>query len=289
MKRVAVVRGAGDLATAVGRRLHLCGFSVVHLEVREPTAIRLAVSFAAAVYDGRSSVEGVEARLASDHAEALAFLEQGLITVLVDPELKSLAQLSPSLFVDAAMLKGRSKSGVPTQRSFAERVVALGPGFTAGVDTHAVVETQRGHDLGRVLWEGQAAPYTGLPGEVGGVGAERVLRAPCAGVFEPLAAIGDAVAVDTPVARIGPAEIFPAIPGVLRGLLHGGLEVRQGQKVGDVDPRGERRLCFTISDKANAVAGGVLEAAFCWMKRRNDLPQRREGREEASLRKEGQP
>lgn len=263
MKPVVVVRGAGDLATAVGRRLHLCGFSVVHLETPAPTAIRLAVSFAAAVFEGSVAVEGVEARLARNPSEALALLEQGFVAVLVDPELESLPALSPALFVDASMLKGRRRPPVPTRRTLAPRVVALGPGFTAGEEAHAVVETQRGHDLGRVLWEGHASPYTGVPGEVGGAGAERVLRAPCGGIFEPLSAIGDSVGPCAPVARVGTAELFPAIPGVLRGLLHRGIEVREGQKVGDVDPRGERRLCFTVSDKANAVAGGVLEAAFC--------------------------
>ncbi len=262
MTRLAVVRGAGDLATAVGRRLHLCGFAVVHLEVARPTVIRRAVAFASAVFEGRIVVEDAEARLASGPEEALRFVETGNVAVLVDPEMASLSVLKPSLFVDATMLKGKVRPAVPTSLGLAPCVIGLGPGFTAGEDVHAVVETQRGHDLGRVIWKGQAAPYSGIPGEVGGAGAERVLRAPCAGSFQGLAAIGDLMRAGDPVARVGNQDVNASIAGVVRGLLHDGLEAREGQKVGDVDPRGDRRLCFTISDKANAVAGGVLEATF---------------------------
>ncbi len=258
MKPLTVIRGAGDLATATGRRLHLCGFRVVHLEIARPAAIRRAVAFASAVYDGRITVEDVTALLAPDEPGARALISEGHVAVLVDAEAKCLASLEPVLVVDAVL----AKRNLGTSRWMAPCVVALGPGFTAGVDAHAVVETCRGHDLGRVYVTGTALPDTGIPGPIGGFGAERVLRAPRDGSFRTQRSIGDAVRAGEIVAEVEGVEIRASIAGVLRGLLHPGLEVHAGQKVGDVDPRGERGLCFTISDKANAVAGGVLEAAF---------------------------
>jgi xanthine dehydrogenase accessory factor len=258
VKPLAVIRGAGDLATAVGRRLHLCGFSVIHLETAEPTAIRRAVAFASAVFEGRVEVEGVAAVLARDVSGARAGVSQGNVAVLADPEGTSIRDLAPVLLVDAVM----AKRNTGTRREMAPCVVALGPGFTAGVDAHAVVETCRGHDLGRVYTSGAARPDTGIPGVVGGAGAERVVRAPRAGVFRPLKSIADRVSAEEIVAEVSGEPVRAALGGVLRGILHAGLQVRQGQKVGDVDPRGDPALCFTISDKANAVAGGVLEAAL---------------------------
>ena len=258
MKPIAVVRGGGDLATAVGRRLHLCGFSVVQLETAAPTVIRRGVAFAAAVFQGRIAVEGVEAMLARDVATARALLGEGRVAVLVDPDAASIGGLRPQLVVDAIM----AKRNLGTHRGMAPRVVALGPGFVAGTDVHAVVETCRGHDLGRVITSGAAEPDTGIPGTIGGYDVQRVLRAPRAGTFRPAREIGDHVRAGEAVAEVAGARIPAAIDGVVRGLLYPGLPVREGQKVGDVDPRGQRSLCFTISDKANAVAGGVLEAAL---------------------------
>ena len=258
MKPVAVVRGGGDLATAVGRRLHLCGFSVVHLEAPAPTVIRRCVAFATAVFQERITVEGVEAVLARDVEAARALLRQGKVAVLVDPDGVSIGDFRPVLLVDAIL----AKRNLGTRRDMAPRVVALGPGFVAGADVHAVVETCRGHDLGRVITSGAAAPDTGIPGPIEGFGIERLLRAPRAGTFRAVKAIGDSVQAGEAVAEVAGAPIRAAIGGVVRGLLHPGLPVREGQKVGDIDPRGLRSLCFTISDKANAVAGGVLEAAL---------------------------
>jgi xanthine dehydrogenase accessory factor len=260
--KLAVVRGAGDLATAVGRRLHLCGFAVVHLEVPRPAAIRRAVAFASAIYDGTITVEGVTAELAQDGSAALEMVRRDRVPVMVDPEAKWLAECRPRVMVDATMAKGKRVLPGPTVRSMADYVVGLGPGFTAGADVHAVVETQRGHDLGRVITAGSAAPYTGMPGEVSGAGVERVLRSPGDGVFTSDRSIGDEISKGEAVAFVNGEPVVSAIGGVLRGLLFPGLAVRAGQKVGDVDPSGERRRCFTISDKANAVAGGVLEAVF---------------------------
>lgn len=258
MKPIAVVRGAGDLATAAGRRLHLSGFSVVHLEIARPTVIRRAVAFASAVFQERITVEGVEAVLAANVPAARALLGAGKVAVLIDPEAMCIDALRPVLLVDAIL----AKRNLGTRRNMAPRVVALGPGFAAGTDADAVVETCRGHDLGRAYTSGTARPDTGVPAEVGGLGAERVLRAPRDGEFHPAKDIGEMVHANDLVAEVDGTPIRSAIAGVLRGILYPGLQVHAGQKIGDVDPRGERSLCFTISDKANAVAGGVLEAAL---------------------------
>lgn len=258
MRPLAIVRGAGDLATAVGRRLHLCGFSVLHLEIARPTVIRRSVAFASAVFEGRIAVEDVTAVLARDTSEAGAIVREGQVAVLVDPEAKSIGALKPALVVDAIL----AKRNIGTTRDMAPCVVALGPGFTAGVDAHAVVETCRGHNLGRVYASGAALPDTGIPGAIAGVGAKRVLRAPRAGVFLPRRAIGEILRAGEIVAEVAGEAVRASVDGVLRGILYSGLNVHEGQKIGDVDPRGERELCFTISDKANAVAGGVLEAAL---------------------------
>jgi xanthine dehydrogenase accessory factor len=261
---LVVVRGAGDLATGTIVRLVRAGFRVVALEVPEPTAIRRTVSLGEAVYQGTMEVEGVRAARADRPEQALALLEQagrgGPVPILVDPRCTSLERLRPAAVVDAIL----AKRNLGTRIGMAPTVVALGPGFEAGVDAHAVVETQRGHDLGRVLLRGKAAPDTGVPGLVGGFGWERVLHAPHAGVLETLKAIGDQVRAGEPVARLVGAEgstaLAPVIDGVLRGLLRGGCSVPAGMKLADVDPRGRREHCFTISDKARSVAGGVLEA-----------------------------
>ncbi|MGE5179161.1 MAG: selenium-dependent molybdenum cofactor biosynthesis protein YqeB [Bacteroidota bacterium] len=259
MKPMAVIRGAGDLGTAVGRKLLQNGFRVVHLEIAEPLVVRRTVAFASAIFDGgTATVEGVAARLAADADDARAITEAGDVAVLIDPGAASLPALEPVVLVDAIL----AKRNTGTRRAMAPFVVGLGPGFTAGVDVHAVVETCRGADLGRVITEGAARPDTGIPGEVGGVTAARVLRASRAGTFRALRYIGDPVRAGDPVAESGGEVVRPTIAGVLRGILHSGLTVRSGQKVGDVDPRGDRALCFRISDKANAVAAGVLHAVF---------------------------
>jgi xanthine dehydrogenase accessory factor len=254
---LAVIKGAGDLATGVALRLHRAGFLVVMTEIAQPTPVRRTVAFAEAVYDGSSVVEGVECLLAGEPAEALAVVGTGRVAVLVDPEGTVVPALRPPLLVDAII----AKRNVGTAISDAPAVVALGPGFTAGVDCHAVVETMRGHTLGRVLYEGEAIPNTGIPGEIGGKGAERVIRAPRAGVFEAVRNIGDYVAAGEPVGYVDGEPVRANIEGVLRGLLRSGLAVTPGFKTGDVDPRAEREHCFTASDKALAVGGGVLEAA----------------------------
>jgi len=254
---LAFIKGAGDLATGVALRLWRAGFAVVMTEIEQPTPVRRTVSFAEAVYDGEAQVEGVTAVLAEDATEAARLAGQRVVAVVVDPEAASREGLKPQLVVDAII----AKRNVGTTMQDAPAVVALGPGFYAGRDCHAVVETMRGHTLGRVIWQGEAIPNTGIPGEIGGKGAERVLRAPGAGVFRATAQIGDVVSAGQIVGYVGDLPLVSTLDGVLRGLLRSGLEVTHGFKTGDVDPRAVPEHCLTASDKALAVGGGVLEAA----------------------------
>ncbi|MGB9723180.1 MAG: selenium-dependent molybdenum cofactor biosynthesis protein YqeB [Chloroflexia bacterium] len=259
--RLVIVKGGGDLGSGVAWRLHRCGFRVVILECPYPTVIRRRVAFATAMYEGEIAVEGVTARRATME-EVPALLEAGLIPVLADPEGRAVGRLRPDVVVDAIM----AKRNTGTHLTDAPLVVALGPGFQAGRDCHAVIETARGHFLGRVYWEGEALPNTGIPGEVGGATAERVLRAPADGTFQSCARIGDLVEVGQTVAWVDGHPVQARLRGVLRGLLSDGLPVHAGMKVGDVDPRAERDHCFTVSDKALSIAGGVLEAILTWQR-----------------------
>ena len=259
---LVVVKGGGDLATGVAHRLHRAGMWVIITELPQPTVIRRPVAFASAVFEGEISVEGVTARRVESVTQALACLDEGVVPVLVDPQAGVVRELRPDVVVDATI----AKRNLGTHISDAPIVVALGPGFTAGVDCHAVVETARGHYLGRVITQGQATPNTGVPGAVVGHAEDRVVRAPCAGVFRGERRIGDRVEAGQSVARVDGEPIVARISGVLRGLLADGLPVHAGMKVGDVDPRGVVDHCFTISDKARAVGGGVLEAIL-WLRR----------------------
>lgn len=255
-ERPVVVRGAGDLATGCILRLVRAGFRVVALESARPSAIRRTVCLSEAMYDGTARVEEVEARRWAEPPRTWAPGDP--VVLLEDPEAASLPGLAPLALVDAIL----AKRNLGTHMGMAPVVVALGPGFEAGVDAHAVVETQRGHDLGRVLLRGRAAPNTGVPGLIGGQDRDRVLHAPVAGRVETLREIGDAVAAGDPILRIGGVEVAAGIDGILRGLIRPGHEARAGLKVADIDPRGVREHCFTVSDKALAVAGGVLEAVL---------------------------
>lgn len=255
---LVMIKGAGDLASGCAWRLHRCGVSVVMTEVPQPTAVRRTVAFSQAIYDGQTQVEGVPARRCEGPEEARRLLAQGIIPVLVDPHCLCRHPLSPDVLVDAIL----AKSNLGTAITDAPLVVALGPGFTAGVDCHCVVETMRGHTLGRVLWQGSALPNTGVPGNVGGYTTQRLLRTPCPGIFHPLCAIGDQVEAGQVVATVDGQPVIAEISGVIRGLLPEGLSVPPQMKAGDVDPRCRREHCFQISDKSLAIAGGVLEAVF---------------------------
>lgn len=253
---VVLIRGAGDLASGVAWRLQRCGFPVVMTELPAPLVVRRTVAFAEAVYSGETFVQGTQARLAASTAEARLLVAQDIIPVLVDPTAACRAELQPAVIVDAIM----AKVNTGTTSDDAPLVVALGPGFTAGLDCHAVVETNRGHDLGRVLWQGPAEPDTRLPGEVGGYRGARVLRSPADGFVHGHVAIGSIVEEGQIIAHIDGIPIAAPFGGVLRGMIHPNAPVHTGAKIGDLDARAEPRFCFTVSEKALAVAGGVLEA-----------------------------
>jgi xanthine dehydrogenase accessory factor len=262
MNDLVLVRGAGDLATGVILRLFRSGFRVIALETAVPTTVRRTVAFSEAVFDGEAVVERVASRRVGSPDEALRLVREGVVPVLVDPECRSLGALRPGVLVDAII----AKRNLGTSPSMAPLVIALGPGFTAPRDAHAVVETNRGHSLGRVILDGTAEPDTGVPGVIGGYGAERVVHARAAGVVRGIRDIGDTVRAGDPLLALrDPAtgeEAIETAPlaGMLRGLIRPGISVGAGLKVADVDPRGRREYCFTVSDKALAVAGGVLEA-----------------------------
>jgi xanthine dehydrogenase accessory factor len=262
LSQVAIlVKGAGDLGTGVAWRLHKAGFPVIITELAQPLVVRRTVAFASAVYEGEIAVEGVTAWRAGSFQDARRLLEEGIIPVLVDPETRAREFFAPQVLIDAVMAKWNTG----TRLTDAPLVLALGPGFTPTVDCHAVIETQRGHDLGRVLWDRAAEPNSGTPGEVGGKSAERVLRAPSVGEVRAIKRIGDMVSADEVVARVGAGEVRASTDGILRGLVHDGLVVPAGAKIGDVDPRAKRENCFTISDKSLAIGGGALEAVLAWL------------------------
>ena len=252
---LVLIKGAGDLATGTAVRLARAGFRVVMTDLARPTAVRRTVAFSQCLYDGSATVEGLTARRAERPAEAEAILAAGAIPVLADPAADILRELPFDALVDAIL----AKRNLGTRITDAPIVLALGPGFTARADCHGVIETQRGHDLGRLILTGSAAPNTGVPGNVGGYTMERLIRAPADGPFEPLAAIGDRVEAGAPVARVAGETVRAQISGVVRGMLPAGLAVTRGMKAGDIDPRCEARHCFTVSDKARAIGGGVLE------------------------------
>ncbi|MBT0520157.1 selenium-dependent molybdenum cofactor biosynthesis protein YqeB [Morganella morganii] len=268
-KRV-VIRGAGDLATGVALRLYHSGFEVVMLDVCKPTVIRCTVSFAQALYDGESCVEGVCARYAHDIDEVNRYLKEGTIPVLADEHGELLPALHPDVVVDAIIAK-RNVAG--THRKMAPCTIALGPGFEAGVDCDAVIETQRGHHLGRVITHGSAAPNTGIPGNINGKTTERVLRAPHGGMMTRHVNIGDLVHEGDVIARIGDTEILSPMDGMVRGLLNEGLCVPEGFKIADVDPRGALADFRSVSDKARAIGGGVLEAIMTRLNKMDSAPK----------------
>ena len=252
---LVVIRGGGDLATGIALRLYRAKMQVVICEAASPTSIRRTVCFSEAVRLGETEVEGVTARLAA-LADLPDLLGRGIVPVLADPEGACIPALAPDAVVDAII----AKRNLGTRMDMAPVVVAAGPGFTAGTDCHAVVETMRGHYLGRVIYEGSALPNTAVPGLIGGFAGERVLRAPGDGLFRGVREIGDTVLPGDVVGYVGGAPMACTIGGVLRGLLADGVAVHRGMKCGDVDPRCARDHCFCASDKALAVGGGVLEA-----------------------------
>jgi xanthine dehydrogenase accessory factor len=253
---LVLIRGGGDLATGAAARLHRAGFVVVVTELRQPLVLRRTVALAEAVYLGETSVEDLTGRRVGSPAQALEQAQSGVIPVLIDPECDSCGELRPVALVDARMRKKPNELGLGA----AGLVVGLGPGFVAGEDSHAVVETKRGHRLGRVLWDGSAEADTRIPEAIGGHAARRVLRAPVDGAVETQHDIGALLTEGQVVALVGGVEVRAPFDGVLRGLIHAGLTVPAGTKIGDVDPRGDVSYCLEISDKALAIGGSVVEA-----------------------------
>jgi len=253
-----VIKGAGDLATGVAARLWRSGFPVIMTEIEQPLTVRRSVSLSDAVYEGEVTVEDLTARRARGRADILKALDDRVIPVMVDPKAEIVNEIEAFAVIDAIM----AKKNIGTRMDDAAFVVGLGPGFTAGVDVHAIVETKRGHTLGRVIRQGSAIPNTGIPGEVKGFGSERVIRAPAPGVLKGVLFIGTHVEKGDIVAYAGDMPIRASISGMLRGLLHDGVSVEKGLKSGDVDPRNVQESCWTISDKALAIGGGVLEAVM---------------------------
>jgi xanthine dehydrogenase accessory factor len=252
------VKGAGDLATGVGLSFHAAGFRVVMTELPHPAAIRLSVSFAEAVYRGSHVVEGVRAELADGRGWPRV-VDAGHIAVVVDPGAAVLPGAGAAVMVDAIM----AKSNTGTARMKGAVVIALGPGFTADIDVDAVIETMRGHELGRIIRNGSARVDTGIPGDIGGKSGERVLRAPRDGRVTLLKQIGDMVARDEAVVRVEGVTVTAPFDGCVRGLISEQVLVSRGMKIGDVDPRGDTSFIHLVSDKAHAVGRAALEAALC--------------------------
>ena len=255
-----IVRGAGDISTGTIHRLFRAGFPVLTLETDHPSAIRRKVAFSEAVYDGTATVENVTAVRIGDAGQTGEILAQGKLPLLIDPTGASIRGMKPDVVIDAIL----AKKNLGTTMDMAPLTIALGPGFEAGRDVHFVIETMRGHDLGRIISSGFAAANTGVPGIIGGYGAERVIHSPAAGIFRQHREIADEVqageTIGTVETLVGEIPVVTVIPGILRGIIRDGYPVPKGFKLADVDPRlDQRKNCFTISDKARCIAGSVLE------------------------------
>ena len=256
-----LVRGAGEMASGVAHRLARAGFAVLLTEAAAPLAVRRAVSFCEAVHQGSQEVEGLTARLIQEPAQALELWGAGELPVLVDPELTCLAQIQPAVIVDALL----AKRNTGLARGMAPLTIGLGPGFVAPEEVDLAIETNRGHHLGRLIYEGAPQANTGVPGDMAGYTHQRILRAPATGEFRPVVELGQEVAAGQLVARVGQIELRSQLHGLLRGLIRPGTPVSAGLKVGDVDPRCQPEYLGTISEKARAIGGAVLEgimAAF---------------------------
>ena len=250
-----LIRGGGDIASGVAWRLHQCGFRVFITEIDQPMAVRRKVSFCEAVYDGLAQVEGIEAMLVKQAEDISNAWDGKKIPLLVDSNCESRHSIKPDVLVDAIL----AKKNIGTSLNDAPLVIALGPGFEAGRTAHFVVETNRGHNLGRLLTTGSAEPNTGVPGPVRGITADRVLRAPADGLWQNKRDIGDLVKKGDLIGSVAGMPVDALIDGVIRGMIRPRINVGTGLKIGDIDPRGKKEFCHTISEKALAIGGGVLE------------------------------
>ena len=260
-KKLVIVRGGGDIASGTIMKLYKCGYSVLVLEIEKPSSIRRNVSFSEAVYEKTQTVEDVTCYLAENIDTAKEYLKQEKLTMLIDSNCDCLSDFSPIAVVDAIL----AKKNLGTNKDMAPITIALGPGFKAGVDVDAVIETMRGHSLGRVILDGEAIENTGVPGIIAGFGKERVIHSPAKGVIKNIHHVTDTVKKNELIAEIhspeGITPVYATIDGLLRGLIRDGYYVTNGFKIADIDPRSnEYNNCFTISDKARCIAGGVVEA-----------------------------
>lgn len=255
MERV-YIRGAGDLASGIACRLYESGFQILMTDLEVPTTVRRSVAFSPAIYEGRAEVEGKLGVYCNSIQEVEKALLRKEISIVVDKEGSFLQAFKPNVVVDAII----AKKNIATKIDDAKIVIAVGPGFTAGEDCHCVIESMRGHHLGKCIYKGHAAPNTGIPGNIGGFTIERIIRATDNGEFKGIVKIGDRVISGQIVAYVGDTPVFAQIDGIIRGLLQNGVMVHRNMKSGDIDPRVEKENCYTVSDKARAIAGGVLEA-----------------------------
>lgn len=251
-----LIRGAGDLATGIAARLYGAGHQILMTEIPVPLTVRRTVAFSRAVYEKKIRIEDLEGCLADCEDDARKIMDRGDIAVMVDPEADCRRWYCPDVLIDAIL----AKRNLGTKITDAPFVIGIGPGFTAGKDVNCVVETKRGHTLGKIIWDGTAIPNTGIPGDVGGYTVERLIRAAASGEIEPMACIGDYVEKGQVVALTGGKPVYAKMSGIVRGMLQPGVQVNENLKIGDIDARAEINHCYTISDKAKAIGGGVLEA-----------------------------
>jgi xanthine dehydrogenase accessory factor len=257
MKEMVIVRGGGDIASGVIQKLYRCGFKVLVLEIENPTCIRREVSFSEALFEDEMEVEGIKAVKVRNIEEIEDAWKNNKVPVIVDPKGSYIDLLKPKAVVDGIL----AKKNLGTYINMAPITIALGPGFEAGKDVDVVIETNRGHNLGRLIFNGEAQVDTGAPGNIGGYTKERVIYSPCDGVINNVREIGDIVKKEEPLAYVGDYIVRATIDGVLRGIIRNNSKVHKGLKIADIDPRlEERKNCFTISDKARTIGGGVLEA-----------------------------
>lgn len=254
--RLVVLRGGGDIASGIAHRLNRSGFKVVILDIEKPLCIRRMVSFSEAIYSGQVEIEGIKAVKVNSLEEIYDELNKSNIPVFVDEKAEIIKDLKPDVLVDAIL----AKKNLGISRDMAPITIGIGPGFEAGLDVDFVIESNRGHDLGRVIGRGKAEDNTGLPGVIMGYSAERVIRATSTGEIRHLVRLGDIIEKGTLISKIGDSQVIAEISGMIRGLIKDGTPVIEGLKIGDIDPRGYNIVADTISDKARAIGGGVLEA-----------------------------
>lgn len=262
-----VIRGAGDVATGIGHRLHRCGYKVLHLDIEKPLVIRRTVAFTQALFNsnGEGEVDGVKCIKVESLEDIKRAWDNDYVAVMIDPQAKIVDYLKPDVVVDAIIAKKNRGMTI----DMAKTTIAVGPGFVAGEDVDVVVESNRGHFLGSIILEGSAAPNTGEPGNIAGYTSERVIRANADGTINNVRVIGDIVKQGEPIARIGEAIVEASLDGVLRGLITDGSDVFVGLKIADIDPRGDTKYCYTITEKARAIGGAVLEGILHMEKLRN--------------------